>query len=558
MVGIMRHRCAPSRSLAALAAAVLTALSGCAINPQTGQPEIAPTVRAHFVSIYDSPNPCSSNGRNIGMTVGTAAGALLGAVIDKQNRAKGAMLGAGAGLGAGYLIGHLVDARRCRLYKIAQANHLRMASAAITPAKLGEAGKNAKTAIGLDVQLQDEANEFESGSAILTPQAQHYMTQIAQQYTPQGGAANLPPRATPEQRADASPHIVLIVGHTDAEDAAAGADLARLSQARAKAVAEVFARNGVPPRNIYYQGAGDALPIASNASARGRTENNRVQFVDLPSAADLQRFLRQRSANPVDYQTAAAVPASASIATRRASRPVQKPEPPRTTRHLARQPGSPSPQLARSTPHEALQRQKRPMHVRRTTPAPASSCCTFGGSPAPSPGRPIAVGAPLQHSMFNIIPSANAAEPLFIGSCLTDHPHPTTAVRNLQTGQALPPRDFVRGFYGTVWAGYVHGNLVAITHATVPLDSGAPVPDPTVYIYKGYRGNSRQAPSLKTLAAVNVYRGTRNLVYRLFLHGPAQCLDLIVPTNDLQASGDLYYDRTGDIYLASTQFAKQH
>jgi outer membrane protein OmpA-like peptidoglycan-associated protein len=538
-------------SLTLLAAAGVTVLSSCAINPQTGQPEVAPPVKAEFVSIYDSPNPCSNNARNLGMTIGAIAGTTLGALLDRNNRAEGAGLGAVAGIGVGFLVGHLMDARRCRLYKIAKANHLRLASATITPAKLGEHGKNSKVAIGLDVQLQNKHDEFRPGSATLTPRAQAYMAQIAQQYTPQAIAASLQPNATPEQRAAAQRQIVLIVGHTNAEDAAAGVNLARLSQARAKAVADVFAENGVPPANIYYQGAGDALPIAPNATEQGRAENNRVQFIDVPTRYDLQRFLQARTINPMDYQTssAPAVHAPPPTATLTQSAPAIP---------TAQRPPQQIAAVTRSAAREAVHRTKtRLSRLIRKPQVKFASCCDFGGNPIHLPAKPINLGMPIEHSIFGIFPAAEAAEPVMIGSCLRDHPHPTTAVRNLQTGEVLPPRDFVPGFYGTVWASYVNGNLVAIDDATVPLDSGAPVPEPTVYIYKNYRGNVHQPPSFKARAAVNVYRGTEKMVYRVFLHGPAQCIDLVVPAAQFRGSGDLYYDRSGDLYRATAPFAMQ-
>ncbi len=500
-----------SHSRVLLVAAGLTALSGCAINPQTGQPEIAPSVKAKFVSVFDSSDPCSHNDRNIGM----AAGALVGGVLGYLNHgAKGALVGAAIGTGGGYLIGHLMDSRRCKLYKIAQANHLRLISATITERKLGTKGRNPNGAIGLDVQLQNKSDEFEPGSAALTPQAHAYMTQIARQYTPKTIAASLPANATPKQRAEALNHVVLIVGHTDAKDAVAGANLARLSQERAKSVARVFAQNGVPTASIYYQGAGDALPIAPNATEEGRTENNRVQFVDVPTRADLQRYLQRRTVNPAYYQTASA----------------------RT------EPAAPIPRV-------------RAARVKPTRHPLFASGYHFGGNPISPSGEPIDIGAPVEHSMFDILPAAYADTPVLIGSCLSDHPHPTTAVRNLETGQSLPPRDFVPGFYGTVWASNVDSNLVAITGATVPLDTGAPIPEPTVYIYKDYHGNVHQAPSFKARADVNIYRGAQETVYRVFLHGPAQCLDLVVPASQFRGRGDLYYDRGGDTYLAIPQFA---
>lgn len=565
------------RNCVLLAATVSTA--GCAVNPQTGQSEIAPAVKSQFNSTFNSDDPCSNNDRNIGVVAGAVAGGLIGYL---SHGAKGAVIGAVAGAGGGLLIGHLMDARRCSLYKIAQANQLNLASAPITPGKLGLQGKDANSAIGLDVQLQNKSDEFEVGSSKLTPAARTYLAQIAQLYAPQAVAAGLPTGASPQERQQATQHSVLIVGHTDAQDAASGADLARLSQERAKAVADVFAQSGVPASNIYYQGAGDALPLMSNATQEGREANDRVQIVDVPTQGDLQLYLQRRGANPANFDNVATVADRAADnagANTSASRddthpPVANASDTRATQVQASAHASTAKQTAAAVDKSAAQHPVPVAAVKpqRSVPAtdPAQTARNdhaqrgvhagdydFGGGPIHPPGEPINLGAAVDHSMFSLITSAHADTPVIVGSCLSDHPHPTTPVRNLKTAQELPPRDFVRGFYGTVWGTNANGNLVAITGATIPLDAGAPVPRPTVIIYRNYQGNVHQAPSFKGQANVNVYRGTQKTVYRVFIDGPARCLDLVVADAQFKGQGNLYYDDNGNAFLATPEFAMQ-
>jgi hypothetical protein len=78
-----------------------------------------------------------------------------------------------------------------------------------------------------------------------------------------------------------------------------------------------------------------------------------------------------------------------------------------------------------------------------------------------------------------------------------------------------------------------------------------------VLIYKNYHGNTHQAPSFKGEADVNVYRGTQKTVYRVFIDGPAQCLDLVVADAQFKGQGNLYYDDKGNSFLASPEFAMQ-
>jgi hypothetical protein len=132
---------------------------------------------------------------------------------------------------------------------------------------------------------------------------------------------------------------VLIVGHTDENDSSLGADPATLSQQRAKAVAKVFADQGVPVQNIFYQGAGDTLPIAPNTTDQGREENQRVQIVDVPTEKDLQQFLSARTADPANYRFANANTVSPQGRSRASAlgRSLPRPLP---TRQRAKQPSN--------------------------------------------------------------------------------------------------------------------------------------------------------------------------------------------------------------------------
>jgi outer membrane protein OmpA-like peptidoglycan-associated protein len=555
----------------AISIIVLALLSGCAVNPATGQPELSPTVSARVQSIFDSPDPCSDNDRNIGIAVGVLAGGVVGYL---QHGVKGAVAGAAIGAGGGFLLGHLMDARRCSLYKIAKANHLRLVSATITEAKLEQqtggvqpAAAQGKGTIGIDVQLQNAPDEFEPGSAVLTARAHAYLSQIAQDYTPKIMAGQSP-AGTPAQ----APHQVLIVGHTDAQDASSGMDLATLSQQRARAVAEVFAQNGVPSSSIYYQGAGDTLPIASNATTQGREENQRVQIIDVPNAADLQRYLQLRAPDSQFFAQAkpATQPFSTTTTTPPSSGPLStqitadqqpdasEPSPPSKSEPLWMQIEEKAKRLAweESHPHAAPQHSVpehpavRPLLRAEASPAVhpaeraparrpnaeeahvtgASGGYNFGGDPNHGSGAAINLGDSVVHSMFGLINTAQAAAPVILPSCLNDAPRASTLVRNLATGESLAPRYYLPGFDNNVWASNVNGNLVAITGATIPVDGGAPVPTPKLLIYKDYRGDTRQAPNFERQVPVNVYRGADATVYRLFVKGPAQCVDLVVPT----------------------------
>lgn len=71
--------------------------------------------------------------------------------------------------------------------------------------------------------------------------------------------------------------LVEIGGHTD-DDASEDYNL-ELSQRRADAVREFLAEGGIDPARLVALGYGESLPVADNATAEGREQNRRVEFI---------------------------------------------------------------------------------------------------------------------------------------------------------------------------------------------------------------------------------------------------------------------------------------
>lgn len=518
------------------------------IGPIVGQ-----RVGYAVTSIFDSPNPCSNNDRNIGVVVGGVLGGLLGHLTHRPSST-----GIGVALGAygGALVGRLIDERRCELYKIALAQHLKMASALITPQKLGlpaASGLKPDTAIGLDVQIQNQRNEFVPGTALLTPYARAYLSQIARQFAPGVNEASLTRNATPQQAAQALNRVILIVGHTSDQDAGT-TDLARLSQERAMAVAKLFAKNGVPADDIYYQGAGDALPIVPETASL-RRENNRVQILDFPNLTTTKAYLRRRTAITA-YYAATTHEAGSNLALRsRASRPPQT-----TIRHPVQTPGtSLSVAAVRTkpvpTPLHAVSFQQAASGQQGHGP-PVYAETKFGGVPIQGDGLPVDLGpAPPSNSMFGLIAQAQASSLVIAPPCLADHPRVMTSVRNLATERTLPPRDYVPGFYDTVWVSYIRKNLVAMVGTSVFKGAESSAPSPRLLIYEDYSGNRNQRPGYNAKVPVNIYRGENKLLYRIFGRGPVSCIDLVVHIGDFSGKSFLYYHFGYRVFLAKPRFS---
>jgi OOP family OmpA-OmpF porin len=92
--------------------------------------------------------------------------------------------------------------------------------------------------------------------------------------TPQG--KQLLDKQVEEARAMLSRAVMIeVVGHTD--DVGDDAYNQELSEQRADTVAEALVADGVDPSKIVAWGAGEKMPIASNATEEGRADNRRVE-----------------------------------------------------------------------------------------------------------------------------------------------------------------------------------------------------------------------------------------------------------------------------------------
>jgi len=121
---------------------------------------------------------------------------------------------------------------------------------------------------------------FDSGSAVVKPQAKAALTQLAEILSGD----------------DAKDRQMTIIGYTDTDPVRKAATVAHLkalgkpasnlglSEARAEAVAAVLRAGGVASRRMVTKGKGQADPVASNATAAGKAQNRRVEIFLTPMA----------------------------------------------------------------------------------------------------------------------------------------------------------------------------------------------------------------------------------------------------------------------------------
>ncbi|MCA1324873.1 OmpA family protein [Herbaspirillum sp. alder98] len=529
--------------------------SGCAVDPKTGQPS--------FKETFASDDPCSNNARNVGIAVGVVAGLIIGNQVKHSNTAR--LAGAAAGAAIGGLIGASMDSRRCELYKIAKQNNLEMqVDDILASAPVGATASSPDAAkpevVGMKVAIKDNGTQFRSGSDVLSPEAQAYFGAIADQYSFVQQSKRLNAQSSKDDVAAVEllkTKQIFLVGHTDdTGDSALNADL---SARRANAVGRVFRDRGVPESQIFYQGAGETLPVADNRTDEGRARNRRVEIVDTPNQATFTQYLESRKPNLAFYRpTSETVTAAAEAPTRIAKPAPSVPARAATTRkNSATTKGavSPAPAVAANTDKAATSASTPTPSARLKTAAAAVGVASvdFGGAPANGNFVVPNIGGPQQaSSSFNLISSAHADAAVPLTSCAQDRPRVATGVKALSNGreQNFSTADYLPGVYDSSWSGSVNGHLVALTHVAVLKDGGAPARAPTLLVYQNYAGGKNVEPVYRGTPEVNTYRGANALLYRVFANGPAQCMDIVIPNNNPKTApnSNLVYQRGGVLY----------
>ena len=473
---------------------VVGGLAGCAAQPGTGGSLFSQNVN----DVFNNPNVCSNNSRNLGILAGAVGGAIIGNMI--HNNAAATLIGAAAGAAAGGLIGHAIDVRRCNLYRIAEANHIRMASAVITSDKLGIPSTGSNKTLGLETQIPTDSTMFEPNTANLTPQARDYFGQIARQYQAAG------PNKTQEK--------ILIVGHSSESEGVYGESAAELTKRRALTISRVFAQNGIPESDIYYQGAGNALPIATPGTTYGRQDNSRIQIISVPNKRDLRQYLNHRDALPPPPPVAPVIAAATKAPSPAAHLPV------------------------------------------RQAQVETAMNDTFGFDGIPtSDGSTVDLGPAESHSIIPFITTANAASPVRVPACIISRPQSTSSVRNLATGATFDFNQSIPGMYGVPWAGYVGDSLIALLHVDAPNAAGIPVPDPTLQIFKDKAGPGHTHAAFSRRVPATVYRAKNADLYRVEVNGPLKCIDMVKSRDSDVATTYVYYGSKGNYYEKITKFA---
>ncbi len=518
-------------------------------------------------------DPCSNTSRNIGIAAGAGIGLLI-AMATKSNDT-GKVVGALIGAGIGGLIGHEMDNRRCELSRVAKKHDLEMVVNDIVPAP--DSKGDASESIGLSVSVTDKGNnQFLSNSDVLQDKAKQAFSEIAQQYSSKLQLAKLPAETSPQDRKAAQEALrtkhILLVGHTD--DSGNSKLNADLSERRARAVAKLFYAAGVPAENVFYQGAGETLPIADNHDEAGRAKNRRVEIIDTADEGKFQAYLASRKADVKLYRSTntgnVALAGNTAPSSARAAKKALAQNKAVALKKAVAKNNVLTPAVAQNatsvaaSPIAAPSLASAPVQTAAARPAKLGRGeFNFGGDLVTGTPPKLNIGVIAYNHGFSWasvspIKTAQASDEDMIASasCLFDRPRVANAVKSLRDDKAIKTSDYLPGLNNAAWVGEVNGQMVALTHVAVFRDGTTLARNPDMLVYRDF---DPEKPNQKNRKAdfigspdVNVYRGDNAILYRIFTAGPVRCMDVVIPNNNTAAAPEswLYYQKNQQTYRA--------
>jgi len=494
--------------------------AGCATGPSS------PGLGKQVSETFASDDPCSNNARNLGILGGAVLGAIIGNNATDGNKKNARLAGAALGGIVGGFIGADMDRKRCELSKVAKQHNLEMVFSTIdaagntNPVSSSQANSQAKPAtsnpnatIGNAVSIRDKdgnSGHFEIGSAELTPKAREYFSAIAAQYSVDTLVSiQTDPKQKEEIKRQLAQRKILLVGHTD--DTGSSLLNADLSEKRARAVASLLRQKGVPEANLFYQGAGETLPIADNRTVEGRAANRRVEIIEIADEEGFKKYLDNRTPQYAFYRPSSAQESTAT-------------KPPNTASNAPSVPARevPAPKAAPNS------QGSKPVLAQRPA-AGVKPAIDFGGMPYTSLSARIDSGPRQNDRGFSLISSAYADDNIVTVDCSRDRPRSAGSVKSLREGSSYRTTEYLPQLYGKTWASQVNGHLLVINQLTILRNGGTPGNLPELKIYPNYKPGNLASPQVSEEPLVNSYLVEKGVLYRIFPSGQGglKCLDVL-------------------------------
>ncbi len=440
----------------------------------------------------------------IGGTIGCGVGVLASELAGANNTQ--VALACLAGAAAGATFGHYLDQQEQAIKAAAAAHNAQVSFTPVAITRAGEGRPEHKNGLLADIHIHDM---FPTGSAVPTPTARVALRAIGLAYANRKNAQGEPIHAK-----------LLLTGYTDATGPP-GVN-ARLSLQRARSVASIIARSGVPTEDIYVKGGGSSDPVANNATVQGRERNRRVEILEINSTKNLVRFsvARDQDRRSIYYSTQ------------------------RNIRQLAGSAGR-VPRIHRHRRNTTIQARVAPARQ-----APAS--INFGGIRATGNESALwqAIGPKPASALwrFSPISEARAAVPP-PPPCYATTPQVSTAIYHYSDNRAISTHhtsDYLPGLYGGGWAGRINGTIIGFGPVAI-LRDGVPVGNPHLFIQSS--AGHHRVQRFNTI--INVYKGKKGVLYRLYVkrpeRAPVYCFDVAILKNGGFAARDgyVYYQDRG-------------
>ncbi len=214
------------RSIAALIALLLGVTACSTVNPYTEEKQTSKAA--------------------IGAGIGAASGAFIGLMTsNSKNRRRNVLLGAGLGAIAGGSVGYYMDVQEAKLRQRLRGSGVKV------------------TRVGNQIMLDMPGHvTFSTASSNINADFYDVLNSVALVLKEYGKTT------------------VDVIGHTDS----VGSENynQRLSEQRARSVAEYLSGQGIMPARLLVAGMGESQPVASNSTPEGRSQNRRVTLQIVP------------------------------------------------------------------------------------------------------------------------------------------------------------------------------------------------------------------------------------------------------------------------------------
>lgn len=185
----------------------------------------------------------------IGAGIGAASGAVIGLITaDSKNRQRNALIGAGVGALAGGGIGYYMDVQEAKLRQ-------RLRNSGVSVTRVGD-----QIMLNMPGNVTFDTNRAEINAGFYD--VLNSVAVVLKEY---------------------EKTTVDVIGHTDSVGSEAYNQ--RLSENRARSVAEYLSGQGVMSARLLIAGMGEAQPIAANSTPEGRAQNRRVNIQIAPITA---------------------------------------------------------------------------------------------------------------------------------------------------------------------------------------------------------------------------------------------------------------------------------